>query len=74
MIWFLERGNSRLACELRRSEQSNLYEFEVHGGEGQNEMLACESPTELIEKYLRRHAQLQAEGWRPQPAPSVSFC
>ena len=74
MIWFLERGNSRLACELRRSEQSNLYEFKVHRGEGQNEMLACASPTELIEKYLLRLAQLQAEGWRPRPAPNVPFC
>lgn len=74
MIWFLERGNSRLACELRRSEQSNLYEFEVHGEHGESEMLACASPTELIEKYLHRHAQLQAEGWRPRAAPAVPFC
>lgn len=69
MVWFLERGDCRLACELRRSEQSNRYEFALQGPEGPKETVACDSPTEMIETFLRRHAQLQADGWRPRVPP-----
>ncbi len=68
MIWILERSGGRLACEIRRSEQSDLYEFAVQGDDGRVETIPCTSPTELIETYLRRHAQLQVDGWRPTPA------
>lgn len=73
MVWFLERGDSQMACELRRSDRSRNFEFEVQGDDGHLETLACESPTDLIEAYLQRHAQLSAQGWRARPAPVVMF-
>jgi hypothetical protein len=73
MVWFLERGECRVACELRRLELSNRYEFAVQGPEGPRETLACDTPTEMIETFLRRHAELQAEGWRPSVPLQLVF-
>jgi hypothetical protein len=71
MMWFLERGERRLACELRRLEEGNRYEFALQGPDGPMETVAYETPTQMIEAYLHRHAQLQAEGWRPRVPPQM---
>jgi hypothetical protein len=64
MVWFLERGPQRLVCEIRRAIDSNIYEFEVALDNGV-ETHRYESPSELIDEYLKRQSALRAEGWRP---------
>jgi hypothetical protein len=66
MIWFLERESELLICEIRRTEGSEVYEFEVAATDGNAQTHQCTSPTELINHYLRTQVMLQAEGWRPR--------
>ena len=66
MIWFLEKQNDLLVCEIRHSaENEAVYEFEIADATGPTTM-RFESPKELIAKYLEQHSRLMAEGWRPR--------
>jgi hypothetical protein len=66
MIWFLEKQDHLLVCEIRRSTGSETgYDFEIAGATGPTTM-HCDSPTELIKKYLTEHSRLMRDGWRPR--------
>lgn len=66
MIWFLEKKDDLLVCEIRRAEDNHsVFEFEISDASGPK-TLRFESPRELISKYLAEHARLAAEGWRPR--------
>ena len=66
VIWFLERQDDRLVCEIRRAEDDeSVYEFEIADATGPK-TLRFESPKELIAKYLEEHSRLAAVGWRPR--------
>jgi len=65
MVWFFEKNDELLICEIRRAERDDAYEFEVAGAAGP-ETERYVSPTALIVGYLRRQAQLRAQGWRPR--------
>jgi len=66
VIWFLEKQDDLLVCEIRRAEDNeSVYEFEIADANGPK-TLRFESPTELISKYLAEHSRLAAEGWRPR--------
>ena len=66
MVWFLERGDTRLVCEIRRLEELEKYEFELARPGQAPETQQFDSPSELIDAYLRRQSALQADGWRPK--------
>jgi hypothetical protein len=66
MIWFLERESELLICEIRRAEESELYEFEVVCADGPPRTHQYKTPSALIEHYLHTQAALQAQGWRPR--------
>jgi hypothetical protein len=66
MIWFLERDSDLVICEIRRTGEGGAYEFEVAASEGPPRTTRFNSPTELIDAYLREQAQLRAQGWRPR--------
>lgn len=66
MLWLLERGDTRVVCEIRCSEDDGKYEFEVARPGEAPETQRFESPSQLIDEYLRRQSTLRAEGWRPQ--------
>ena len=66
MVWFLERGDSRLVCEIRRLEELEKYEFELARPGQAPETQQFDSASELIDAYLRRQSALQADGWRPK--------
>ena len=66
MTWLLERGSDRLTCEIRRSIEDDVYEFELAAPGETVEMHRFESASQLIDEYLRRQAALQADGWRPR--------
>jgi hypothetical protein len=65
MIWFLERNTDLVICEIRRAEDA-AYEFEVAASDGPPRTQRFNSPTELIDGYLREQAHLRAQGWRPR--------
>ena len=66
VIWFLEKQDNLLVCEIRRAEDDeSVYEFEMADATGPK-TLRFESATELIAKYLAEHERLAAEGWRPR--------
>lgn len=66
MVWFLERGDARVVCEIRRSQDDDKYEFELSrpGQAPVTELFDC--PSQLIDAYLRRQSLLRAEGYRPR--------
>ncbi len=66
MIWFLEKQDDLLVCEIRRAEEnSEVYEFEIADATGPR-TLRFDSPKELIARYLDEHSRLMAAGWRPR--------
>lgn len=66
MIWFLERQDDILVCEIRRAADNNKsYEFEIAFSNGPT-TLRFDSPSELIATYLQEQTRLRALGWRPR--------
>ena len=66
MIWFLEKQDDLLVCEIRHAAGNDrAYEFEIADAKGPT-TLRFDSPRELIAKYLEQHARLTAAGWRPR--------
>ncbi len=66
MIWFLERKDDLLVCEIRRSnDDAAIFEFEIAGASGPR-TLRFTSPEELIARYLAENKRLMADGWRPR--------
>jgi hypothetical protein len=66
MIWFLQRNTDLMVCEIRQTIGEAAYEFEIAPPQGPPQTLRFESPTALINEYLRNQSVLQAEGWRPR--------
>jgi hypothetical protein len=66
MVWFLERGDTRLVCEIRRSETDDTYQFELARPGLPPETECFDSASQLIDAYLKRQRALQAEGYRPR--------
>ena len=66
MNWLLQRNNDVLTCEIRQATNSSTYEFEVASKRGPAETVRFDSPTDLINGYLRWQSALQAQGWRPR--------
>ena len=66
MIWFLEKQDDLLVCEIRHAaDDQHAYEFEIADASGPKTH-RCQSPKELIAKYLDEHSRLMREGWRPR--------
>ena len=65
VVWFLERADDLLICEIRRDEAKAVYEFEIAGPQGDPTTLKFDTPQELIATYLDEQSRLMANGWRP---------
>lgn len=65
VIWFLEKKDDLLVCEIRRVPGTAGYEFEVADPAGPK-TIRCASPKELIARYLDAHSRLMRDGWRPR--------
>jgi hypothetical protein len=66
MVWFLQKQDDLLVCEIRRSpDDGQCYEFEIVDAAGPVTHRFA-SPTELIAKYLREQSRLMSQGWRPR--------
>ena len=65
VIWFLEKKNDLLVCEIRRAPACDGYEFEIADAAGPT-TIHCQTPTELIARYLHEHTRLMRNGWRPR--------
>lgn len=66
MVWLLEREQDRVVCEIRRSEVVAAWEFEIAPANEPPRTYHFESPTKLIDTYLRQQMLLRAQGWRPR--------
>jgi hypothetical protein len=65
VIWFLEKKDDLLVCEIRRAVGTQGYEFEIADALGPR-TIHCPTPKELIAQYLDAHTRLLREGWRPR--------
>ena len=65
MVWFLEKQDNVLVCEIRKLDDESAYEFEIADAQGPTTHRFA-SPTDLIAKYLKEQSRLMAEGWRPR--------
>jgi len=66
VIWFLEKQEELIVCEIRHSDgNASVYEFEIADSKGPT-TLRFDSPKDLIANYLKKHSRLMAEGWRPR--------
>ena len=72
MIWFLEKEDDLLVCEIRRAVGTPGYEFEIADATGPK-TIRCESPKELIAKYLAEHSRLMRAGWRPRAGNTATL-
>lgn len=65
MVWFLEKQDDLLVCEIRKADDESTYEFEIADAQGPTTH-RFDSPKDLIATYLTEQARLMAEGWRPR--------
>jgi hypothetical protein len=66
MIWFFEKQDDLLVCEIRRAaDDERKFEFEIADSAGPTTH-RFDSATELITKYLHEQSRLMAHGWRPR--------
>ena len=66
VIWFLEKKDDLLVCEIRRAEDDQTaFEFEIADSTGPTTH-RFGTPQELIAKYLAEQKRLMREGWRPK--------
>jgi hypothetical protein len=64
VIWFLEKKDDLLVCEIRKTEDDTTYEFEIAASQGPT-TLRFASSKDLLAKYLTVQSRLFADGWRP---------
>ena len=72
VIWFLEKQDDLLVCEIRKATDETAYEFEIADAQGPTTH-RFDSPRELITKYLTEQTRLIAEGWRPRSGNIASL-
>jgi hypothetical protein len=65
VIWFYEKQDDLLVCEIRKTDDEKNYEFEIATSQGPRTQRFA-SPKELITAYLNEESRLRAEGWRPR--------
>ena len=66
VVWFLEKQNDVLVCEIRKADDDSSYEFEIAGAAAEPTTYRFASPADLIANYLKEHSRLMSEGWRPR--------
>jgi hypothetical protein len=64
MVWFLEKQDSLVVCEIRRTDDDSAFEFEIADAKGPTTHRFV-SPTDLIATYLNEQSRLIADGWLP---------
>jgi len=65
MIWFYEKKDALLVCEIRKADDEMTYEFEIADSGGPTTR-RFQSPKDLISAYLSEGARLAAAGWTPR--------
>lgn len=65
MIFFYEKQNDLIVCEVRKTEDDSAYEFELAEAAGPTTR-RFDTPSELITGYLTELARLKAAGWHPR--------
>ena len=65
MIWFYEKQDDLLVCEVRKTQDDSAYEFEIAYSQGPDTR-RFDSPSDLIAGYLTELSRLKAAGWHPR--------
>ena len=66
MIWFFEREQDLVVCEVRKTDDESAYEFELAPSNAPPAVQHFISPGDLIEAYLKEQKRLLSEGWHPR--------
>lgn len=70
MMWFFERDQQHLRCELRREMDGRGYELVVTEPDGTERTERFAEAGECVERLLALQAELIEQGWR-SPSPPV---
>jgi hypothetical protein len=63
MLWFFERGDERLQCEIRPSAETRGFELEWTTPQGQVHVERAVDPDELARRWSELQQQWRREGW-----------
>ena len=64
MLWFFERRNERMRCEIRREGVGAGFEMIVTCPDGSQRMERFEETNDLIRRTLDFQRELLERGWR----------
>jgi len=65
MVWFFERGNQTVECEVQR--RSTHFEIIVRRPDGTRSSEIVHGASNLLAQIERMPEKLGQEGWRPRP-------
>jgi len=64
MIWFFQRGERRLVCEIRQARDGHGYELAWTTPDGQFHVERSEDLSALSDRRQRLEETLQFDGWK----------
>ncbi len=65
MIWFFERGDQRIQCEIRPSEsEAGGFELVWQSGDGQSHVERSSDWETLTNRRRQLEEQLKQDGWK----------
>jgi hypothetical protein len=74
MLWFFERGDERLQCEIRHAAEGTGFELAWTSPEGQIHIQHSEDLAALTERRRELQQRLELDGWKQVgQTPPVRF-
>jgi hypothetical protein len=64
MIWFFDKDDKRLRCEISHDRSTGRYRVVVTRPDGSEYVEEIDQPTDLIEKSVQLMNTLRTEGWK----------
>ena len=79
MLWFFHRGTTRIDIEVRKNQDTTLYEIVVGYPDRSREVVQVKEAKALIDCVLELQNDLVSDGWTPRvnwgvpqsPAPAT---
>ena len=63
MIWFFERGQQRMLCEIRSAQEGGWFELHWQMPGGETHIERSEDPSVLDLRRKELEEQLERDGW-----------
>jgi hypothetical protein len=64
MLYFFQRGNDVLRCEVRPAMEGDGYEIAIYERNGKQRIEQHATSDQVHRRWLELHKQFEAEGWR----------